>query len=323
MSRDRGLLAFLCTLLVVAGTLFQVPLVNGTAELGRFFTETTPEDLPPLAIHLAPADIPQLPRGPGQTAPVILREIRRDKRPDEEILDLAKRHHLPFALLKAHLAITSRGVASEEGIFWPDLPQDDAQVADEAVARTRAAAALLADFRRALGSVPAALLAWEVGLFRARRVAESAAEGPAGILASARLRLPAFARAEARQYACSVLGMAVALQARWPVPDPEAQKIADRVELEVSPGQAVASPMAGQTGWVGNDGSKGLCVEIEHVCDLRSVFCGLKSSVVSEGQQLRAGSNIGLAGQKVRFWLFVGRYALDGRVLRPDPRLEQ
>lgn len=155
MNRNRGLLALVCTLIALTCAVFQVPIVSGLVWLGHSVSQPLPEDLPPLAIALSPADTPQLPRGPGQAEPVTLVELKWDKRADAEVQRLAEQHHLPFALLKAHLALASRGVSAADGMFWPRLPpwEDESKLkqADEGLARTRAAAALLARYRREIG----------------------------------------------------------------------------------------------------------------------------------------------------------------------------
>ncbi|MBW1870622.1 MAG: M23 family metallopeptidase [Deltaproteobacteria bacterium] len=322
MNRNKGLLAFLCTVLVVTCAMTQVPLVQGLTELARSFSDTKPEDLPALAIHLSAPDTPQLPPGPGQAKPVTLAELRKDQRPNTEIQNLANTHRLPFGLLKAHLAIASQGITSAEGLFWPRLPEGDDQVSDDGLARSRAAAALLAKYRNQVGSEAGALTAWQTGVIRARHASADCEPGLEGMLAAQRLRLLAYHRNRAGKHLCAVWGLAMAMEAVWPVAQTGTQVEASGVRLEVGPGQKVAASMPGQVSFSATDGSRGLCVEIEHACQLRSQICGLAKVSVSTGKRVQVGTTLGTSGQTTPwFGLQVGTLWLDPRVLQQPESL--
>ncbi len=322
MNRDKGLLAFLCTVLVVTCAMTQVPLVQGLTELARSFSGTKPEDLPALAIHLSAPDTPQLPPGPGQASPVTLLELRKDERPNAEIQNLANTHRLPFGLLKAHLAIASQGITSEDGLFWPRLPEGDDQVADDGLARSQAAAKLLANYRNQTGSAAGGLTAWQTGVIRARHATAFAEPGLEGMLSAQRLRLLAYHRARAGKQLCAVWGLSMAMDAAWPVTQTGTQVEANGVRLETSPGQKVAAPMPGRVSFSATDGSRGLCVEIEHACQLRSQICGLAKVSVASGQRVQVGTILGTSAQTTPwFGLQVGTLWLDPRVLQQPESL--
>ncbi len=330
MNRNRGLLALVCTLIALACALFQVPIVSGLVWLGHSLSQPLPEDLPPLAIALSPADTPQLPRGPGQAQPVTLVEMRWDQRADPEVRRLADKYRLPFTLLKSHLAFASCGVAAADGMFWPRLPagEDDSRLKKqpgEALARTRAAAAVLARYRRETGSIAGALTAWKIGVVRSLHALGGIGRGIEEVTDALRRRLPAFDFNAARRYLCSVWGLSLALEARWPAQNlrasPQAGTKDGGVSLSVPAGGAIVAPMAGSVGWIGHNGRQGLCVEIVHGCELRTTLCGLAEVLVRPGKRLQPGSIVGRAAPGgTWFGLDLGSYHLDPRVLRAGPR---
>lgn len=283
MNRQKGLLAFLCAAIAATCAVLQLPVV-GWVE--RMFGDAPP----PLAVHLKSVKETRLRTGPGGGEPVTVQALRQDRRPDPEIEKLARDHHLPFGVLKAHLAITSKGVRGTEGMFWARLPEGDENLPDDGLKRTRAAAALLGRYQKETGSLPGALMAWKVGSYRASRAA------------APRLRMLAFHQHAARTYRCTVLGLAAALDAQWPI---EAG--------------GVRAPMPGRILFAGIDGPRGRCVVLVHVCDFSTEVCGLDSLEVKAGQQVQKGQKLGRASPgAARFGFRLGQRILDPAAIRPE-----
>lgn len=283
MNRRKGLLAFLCAAIACTGAALQLPLAAGVE---RLFGDAPA----PLAEHLRTGEDTRLRDGPGGNVPLTVQSLRGDLRPDSEIEKLSGTHRLPFATLKAHLAISSRGVRGTGGLFWSRLPEGDADLPDDGLSRTRAAAALLAKYRQETGSVPAALIAWEVGPYRARRGT-----------ADPRLHMLAAHRHAARTHLCTVLGLAAALRAQWPIRD-----------------RGAHAPMPGRVTFAGTDGARGRCVAVNHSCDFLSEICGLARLDVKAGQEVRRGQKLGTAGSAdARFGLRLGQLPVNPECLRP------
>jgi hypothetical protein len=146
------------------------------------------------------------------------------------------------------------------------------------------------------------------------------------VMDALRRRLPAFDFNSARRYLCSVWGLSLALDARWPVRDPQAGPRDGGVTLNVHAGGDVASPMAGRVEWIGRNGRRGLCVEIDHGCELRSTLCGLSNALVRTGERVRPGTPVGKASPASKdrpvpwFGLTLESYLLDPRVLKEERR---
>jgi hypothetical protein len=147
VNRQTGLLAFLCAAIACACAVLQLPLVSGVEQL---FGDSPP----PLLAHLRTQKDTRLRDGPGGGEPVTVQSLRGDRRPDPEIEKLARVHGLPFATLKAHLAVVSRGVRGTAGLFWARLPEGDEELPDDGLARTRAAAALLGRYQKETAARP-------------------------------------------------------------------------------------------------------------------------------------------------------------------------
>ena len=207
MNEEKGILAFLGTIMAVACVLSQIPVVEGMTTVGQWFDQKPLPSPDPLALYFHPAGFQNL-------AP--LAELRADLRPDLEIARLARKHGLTANKLKAHLAITSKGASTLEGMFWPQLPDGHAQGPDEGLARTRAAAKLLGRYLRTTGSELGAYLAWQTGPLRAGRTIDRAPARIDQVLAAMRLHLLAYHRKQALWHLCSVQGLASALDALWP-----------------------------------------------------------------------------------------------------------
>lgn len=286
MNRQKGLLAFLCAAIAATCAVLQIPLASGVE---RLFGDAAP----PLLAHLKAEKDTQLRDGPGGGEPVTVQSLRKDRRPDPEIEKLARTQRLPFAVLKAHLAVTSQGVRGTAGLFWARLPERDEELPDDGLLRTRAAAALLGKYQKETGSLQAALMAWEVGAYRARR----AAAGPG----DPQLRLLAVHRHAAQKHMCTVLGLAAALEAEWPVRD-----------------RSVHAPMPGRVVFAGVDGARGRCVLLAHTCGFASEFCGLESLDVKAGLAVQKGRRLGTAEPgAARFGLRLGQRILDPAALKP------
>ncbi len=287
MNRRKGLLAFLCAAIACTCAAVQIPLASWVE---RLFGNARP----PLAAHLKTEENARLRDGPGGAVPVTVQSLRQDLRPDPEIEALGRTHRLPFAVLKAHLAVTSRGVRGTGGHFWPRLPQGDAELPDDGLVRTRAAAARLGELQKETGSLERALMAWAVGPYRAVR----SGSGPGG----ARLHMLAAHRNAASTHRRSVLGLAAALQAQWPIQDRE-----------------VHAPMPGRVLFSGVDGARGRCVVVSHKGDLASELCRLTGLEVQAGQEVKRGQRLGSAGpQEARFGLRLGRLTVDPECLKPQ-----
>jgi len=285
VNRRKGLLAFLCAAVAATCAALQIPLASGVERLFG-------DEAAPLCAHLkAEADI-GLRDGPGGGEPVTVGSLRSDDRPDPEIEKLSRAQRLPFAVLKAHLAVTSQGVRGTEGNFWSRLPEGDDELPDDGLMRTRAAAALLGGYLKETGSLDAALSAWAIGPYRAKR-----ASGPGG----PRLRLLAAHQSAAGRHRCTVLGLAAAYSARWPLQ-----------------GGEVRAPMPGRVVFAGVDGARGRCVLLNHACDFSSEFCGFENLSVKTGQPVEPGARLGGADPgAVRFGLRVGKRIVDPAALKP------
>jgi biotin carboxyl carrier protein len=285
VNRQKGLLAFLCAAIATTCAVLQIPLASG---IERLFGDAAP----PLASHLKAEKDTGLRDGPGGGEPITVGSLRRDERPDYEIQQLSKSQRLPFAVLKAHLAVTSQGVRGTNGHFWSRLPEDDGELPDDGLLRSQAAAALLGRYQKETGSLQGALMAWAIGPYRASR-----AKDPNDL----RLHLLATHQSSAERHRCTVMGLAAAYQAQWPLD-----------------GEEVRAPMPGRVVFAGIDGARGRCVLLKHTCDFESEFCGLESLVVKAGQPVKPGARLGTAKPGViRFGLRVGQKILDPAALKP------
>ena len=295
MNRQKGLLAFLCAAIAATCAVVQLPVVEWVE---RMFGNAPP----PLAIHLKSVKETRLRTGPGGGEPVTVQALREDRRPDPEIEKLARAHHLPFGVLKAHLAVTSQGVRGTEGLFWSRLPEGDEELPDDGLLRTHAAAALLGRYQKETGSLQGALMAWKVGAYRARR-----ATAP-------HLHMLAFHRHSARTYLCTILGLAAALDTQWPI---EAAGV--RAPTGVRAPAGVHAPMPGRVSFAGIDGPRGRCVVLTHVCDFSTEICGLDRLEVNAGQKVQQGQKLGMAEPgAARFGFRLGQRILDPAAIRPE-----
>ncbi len=321
MNRQNGLLAFGCTLVVVVAVLFQIPVVSGIGDVGKLVAgpSATTEPTHPLALALTPPTAAQIPAGPGGVEPLTLFQLQREQRVDPLLRELAAAQRLPFAVLKAHLAQASQGVLGEDGSYWARLAEGEDEVTDEGAARTRAAAALLGTYRQQTGSVEGALMAWQIGPYRASRVSADAGGHLELALDNLRTHLLAPQREAAERWLCTVLGLAATLKARWPVRDGDVTvREGFGVRLAASPGEAIASPMAGTVGYTGVDGNRGQCVEVIHACSLRTEVCKVAKPLVAPGKRVQAGTPIARAAKiRPRFNLWLGATPLDAAQLMP------
>ncbi len=321
MRRDRGLLALLSALLAISCALGQIPFINGLALLQHSSPTQLGQQPHPLALYLRPAKALGLARGSGGAPLTTLATLRDDHRPDTEIARLAHDHRLPADGLKALLAISSKGTATVRGMFWPQLPAAQSDVANEGLARTRAAAKLLGRYRAATSSPAGAWLAWSVGLFRAQRLCQQAGAEFRRIVGALRLHLLAYHRHHANQQLCSIQGLALALHAGWPVASADSTVAGAGLRLTATTGEAVRATMPGRVSFRGNNGSQGLCVEIVHACQMRSETCGLNKARLQLGARVQAGAQLGTAGPALWFGLRLGSQALDPRILMPSSAL--
>jgi len=283
VNRQKGLLAFLCAAIAATCAILQIPLASGVEDLFG-------DEAPPLCCHLKAEADTGLRDGPGGGEPITVGSLRRDQRPDYEIEQLSKKHRLPFAVLKAHLAVTSQGVRGTNGHFWSRLPEGDEELPDDGLLRTHASAALLGGYLKETGSIEAALMAWAIGSYRANRAKDAGAT-----------RLLAAHRSLAERHSCTVMGLAAAYQAQWPLDNEE-----------------IRAPMPGRVVFAGVDGARGRCVLLEHTCDFESEFCGFENLLVKDGQPVAQGTRLGTAGPgAVRFGLRVDKRIIDPAALKP------
>jgi hypothetical protein len=283
VNRQKGLLAFLCAAIAATCAVLQIPLASG---IERLFGD----EAPPLASHLKAEKDTGLRDGPGGGEPITVGSLRRDERPDYEIEQLSKAHRLPFAVLKAHLAVTSQGVRGTNGHFWSRLPEGDEELPDDGLLRSQASAALLGRYQKETGSLEAALMAWAIGSYRANRAKDA---GDMHLLAAH--------RSAAARHSCTVMGLAASYTAQWPLNDEE-----------------VRAPMPGRVIFAGIDGARGRCILLEHTCDFESEFCGLADVSVKTGQPVKPGARLGTAKPgTVRFGLRVGKRIIDPAALKP------
>ena len=325
MNRRNGLLAFLCTVVSMTAAVLQVPVVSGIEDIGRLVTGARPDSQPSLAIALTPPTASQIPAGPGGTQPLTLFALQREKRIDDELKALSAKHAIPFTVLKAHLAQSCKGVLGDEGHYWAWLAEGEDRIEDDGKTRTDAAAALLGRYRKETGSLAGALMAWEAGTLRASRVSQSSDLSLDEGMTALRKRMIAPYRDDARRWLCTVWGLATALQARWPVQDRDIRQVEGAgVRLAAGPGEPVVAAMPGKVGFAGRDGTRGLCVEVVHACELRTEVCDLKTIRVGTGRRVEAGSVLGTVGRmRPRFNLWLGVQALDVTQLLPPQREER
>lgn len=326
MNRDRGLLAFCCTLLVAVAMFIQVPVASGLAGLAGALFGSDPDDRPPLATHVRPAATPELPRGPGHTTPLGLHELRRDPRPDPVLVRLSEQHSLPRNLLEALAVVSARSVQDTAGLYWcplepgdrPDPAPAGQPTGERGLERTRAAAARLARLRAQTGSLRGALLAWAASTGWARRVVEAAGRDPDRIPQAMRTHLPSYRRTQARTFLGTVEGLALALGSVWPVDRPGADPHGGGLRLQARAGAAIRAPMDGRVGWIGLDGPRGRCIELHHGWGLRSMLCGLATIRVRAGRRVRGGQSVGeAAAGSAWFGMQLGSLRLDPRALAP------
>jgi murein DD-endopeptidase MepM/ murein hydrolase activator NlpD len=314
MTRRRGLLAFVCCLLALGAVAVQVPLVAGLGELGELFSDTTS----PLERALTPPTHPELRIGPGGLPDLGLFELRREQRADPLIRRQAEALTVSPGMIKAFLAQSARGVLDDQGFYLARLPEGGEELADRGPARAQAAAELLGRYRRETGSLAGALLAWTTGPIRATRALQGSGPELEASLKAMRRRLAAPWRAEAESLMCTVQGLALTLDSRWPVRSQDAsQRQGAGVQLEAQAGEELLAPMDGQATYVGPDGARGTCVELLHACRLRTELCGFARVAVQRGDRVRAGQALGTAGPRSQLTLWSGRKALDATLLLP------
>jgi murein DD-endopeptidase MepM/ murein hydrolase activator NlpD len=107
-------------------------------------------------------------------------------------------------------------------------------------------------------------------------------------------------RRAASTHRCTVLGLAAALQAQWPIRD-----------------RGVHAPMPGRVLFSGVDGARGRCVVVSHAGDLASELCRLAGIEVKPGQEVKRGQRLGSTGpEEPRFGLRLGRLPVDPECLK-------
>ena len=341
MYSKRGLLAFLCCVLACTGAIMQVPFFSNAKQLLEAFSDNPAPQEHPLLAALRPLDAPRGPSAPGAFHQLTLYAIRAETRSDTTIKRMAQLHQIPFPMLKAHFAQISKGVLDAEGLFWVGEPQktEEGPSAAEAASLERARnikdargnlgrleqiAATLGDFRQKTGSVNGAFMAWTAGPQRAQRVISLSKAKLNQNLESLRRHLIVPYRAEAEQWLCTVRGLALAMQSVWPTRSHQIRgKSMKVVRLDAASSERLLAPMQAKIGFVGQDGNRGICVEMLHACGLRTELCGLAKSLVKTGQQVHAGTPIGVAGNRAKspkFTMWYAQHALDPTVLRPPPK---
>ena len=282
MNRQKGLLAFLCAAIATTCAALQIPLASGVEDLFG-------DEPPPLCAHLKAEKDTGLRDGPGGGEPITVGSLRRDERPDYEIEQLSKAQRIPFSVLKAHLAVTSQGVRGTSGQFWSRLPEGDEELPDDGLMRSRAAAELLGRYLKETGSLEAALTAWAIGPYRARRAATGG------------MHLLAAHQGSADRHRCTVLGLAAAYEAQWPIDDEQVQ-----------------APMPGTVIFAGVDATRGRCVLLAHTCDFESELCGFDKLAVKAGRPVKQGARLGTAQPgALRFGLRVKKRVVDPAALKP------
>ncbi len=341
MYGKRGLLAFLCCVLACIGAVLHVPFFSGAKQLLAAFSDTPPPQEHPLLVALKPLDAPRGPSAPGAFHQLSLHAIRKETRSDPAIKRMASLHQIPFHMLKAHFAQISKGVLDAEGLFWvgePKKTEEGPAAAEKAslemarnikdargnLGRLEQITATLGEFRQKTGSVNGAFMAWTAGPQRAQRVISLSKSKLARDLESLRRHLIVPYRAEARRWLCTVRGLALTMQSVWPTRSHQIlSKSMKVVRLDSVASERLLAPMQAQIGFVGQDGSRGICVEMVHACDLRTELCGLAKSLVKTGQQVHAGTPVGVAGDRSKspkFTMWYAQHALDPTALRPPPK---
>ncbi|NMB74592.1 MAG: M23 family metallopeptidase [Myxococcales bacterium] len=310
MKAPRGMLALVCTLIVIGAAAVHLPVVSGLEELARSFSGE-PREGSPLAGFFTPSSAPVLPTVSNAAIALTLHHLRSDHRPDEVIATLAREFGAPVDLLRAYLALASRGVLGPDGMYWIEVEG----IAPSAAGRERMRAAVqnLAELQRATGSWESALLAEQAGVPRAARVRQTAGAGAGGLLGALRRRLLVPWRDDARNRLCQTVGLARALAAKLPVPGPARPvREGDGVRFSCQGGEPVSSPMDGRVEYAGQSPRLGRCLEIRHACELRTVLCGLQETSVKAGGELGAGDGVGACGpQGLWFGLRLDNQPLD------------
>ncbi len=318
MNRKKGLLAFLCTFLAVSALAIQVPFLSGIANLsaaaeGKTITHRSAL----LAKIFTPPTAPQIPTDAAGKTVVTLFQVQREHRSDAKLHELAQNNHIPFSILKAYLAIWSKGEVDENGFFWATIPGEtptDTTVGkkDTGLRSTTRMTNHLGKLVRRTSSHLAAIIASETGPERAARVAKFSSGSARSFLHAMRISLLAYYKQKAEQKLCSVLGLASALDARWPVADHDVQmRQGAGIRLATSPGEKILAPVSGTVSFSGqNDG--GVCVEITTACDMRATICDIKTSTVKTGKHIEVGRAIGIAAsQRPLYKVYLGAFAVD------------
>ncbi len=331
MNRKNGLLAFLCTFIVVGAVALQVPFVSGTSYLAATLEgKAIPGRSSLLAKVFTPPTAAQIPTDPSGKPVVTLFEVQRQQRADTKLRELAKRNHIPFAVLKAYLALWSKGEVDENGFYWGIVPGKtniSPRIDEKENGRqsTISMAKKLGSFARQTSSYLGAIIATGTGIMRATRIAKHSAKSQGSFLNAMNLSMPAYQRDESEKQFCTVMGLAAALEATWPVEDQDLGMPQGRsVRLNASPGEKVLAPMAGNITFVGsNDG--GICVEIKTVCDMYATICDMKSSSVTSGQDVSKGTAIGISGSRRPIYnVWLESYPIDSsQFLKPSERKKQ
>lgn len=326
MNRRHGLLAFLCTIIAIGAAAVQVPFLSGIACLSAAAEgKTIAARSSVLARIFTPPTAPQIPSDSAGKPSVTLFQVQREHRADDKLKKLSQKNQIPFSVLKAFLAIWSKGEVDEEGFFWGPVPLDgkaqfNANEDNAGLKSTTRMANHLGKLSQQTSTYLGSIIATEVGIMRATRSVKFAAKSANSFPRAMSLSLLAYDRSRAEQKLCSVLGLAAALEARWPVADPDTQmQQGPGTRLAASPGEKIAAPISGKVSFAGeNDG--GTCVEITTSCDMRATICDMKSSTVKSGQNIKRGFAIGISGpQRPIYNVFLGAHALDSSQFFPPP----
>lgn len=309
MKAKRGLLAFVCTLVVLGAAVGQLPLFSAAERLPVALAGLPPRAVPLLEMFTAATSTP---RPLGRLGGLHLDRLVSDERSRRLAGQLAARAGTDPAVVWAFLAAASRGLTDEKGAFWPAL-DSRAEVNGDGASRAAVALRLLLQLRRRTGSMPAAVLSWQMGAERAARLGTAQPAGDEWF-EEIRRRLPEPLKLAAGRWLCSVETLTRVYGARWPTGRRAKTRAADGLLLPAGPGARVVAPLAGRVTAAGH------CLVVDHGCGLRSRLCGVESIWRHPAKMVAAGQQLGRARGAVHWSLWLGARRVSPELLLGSTR---
>ncbi len=333
MSKTRGWLDFLLTVLTCSAVYLQSPL-GGLIDRGLDFTFGGDSHSKPLTSFFAF----DAGGGDGPSTEDLQRLAQASR---SEIAPTG-----PLSTLPRHLYSALSLAAKSDGILLSQQQIENARVLAEQQSihvpdsrgpqSTLLAALLIADHARLLGSLDAGLSALRVGtrsVQRAINLAQSRGRPQPKNFASYKPYLSRSERMRAKIFVNQVMAMVIAFDFEWPVrrshrissgfgyrnhPILAQRKFHNGVDLAVPVGTSVFAPQSGVVRYSTYDNINGNYTKLDHGYGLSTSFCHNQeikvdsSDLVDQGQIIAKSGNSGRStGPHLHYIIKIGRSAID------------